>query len=408
MHIFDFFLGRNRHTYLVANVLIVLVVIFEYATHGHMLSASNLHNLLAGNSYIFVLTIGMVLVVIIGQIDLSVGAVGAFVSMTMALGMAHGGIPFWLAIPASLVLGGCIGAFHAFFLAYFAVPSFVITLAGMLIFRGLLLWESQALSVPVPTQFQFLGSGTLPYFGRFLGVDIATCIFGLCVGLIFMCDQWRRQKNIARAGAQVRKSSFIFRCLLLFFCVSVCVWLFGRGPIGTAVPLSALVVFILAVIYHFLLQRTTFGRHVYAVGGNPVAAHLSGVNVQRIQFIVLTNMGVLAALAGILFTARATAAGPQDGALWELDAIAAVFIGGVAISGGTGSVIGGVLGALVMAVLNNGLLLLGVGSDRAQVIKGIVLVVAVLYSLLSRQQRNVSFAQKLMRSRAFMTQNFPH
>lgn len=394
-------IGYRRQQYFIGNVLLVLIVVFQIITGGKMLSASNLHNLLAGNAHIFILTIGMVLVVLIGQIDLSVGALAAFVSMTVALAISSLGIPWWLGILGGLVMGALIGALQASFLAWAAIPSFVVTLAGMLVFRGLLQWESQAVSVPLPPQYHALGAGTLPDIGRFLGIDFATILLGLLIAALLIWDQFRRYEEAKLHAVEAPMFILLGRAAMILLATAGMVYLFGRGPSGTTLPLSALMVLALTLVYHLITRRTAFGRHVYAVGGNPAAAHLSGVSLARVQFFVMTNMGLLAALAGMVFAARATAAGPQDGILWELDVIAAVFIGGVAIYGGQGSVVGGVLGALVIAVLNNGLLLLGVGSDRAQIIRGVVLVVAVVFSMWSRGHQKLSAAERVMRSRAF-------
>ncbi|WP_165218564.1 sugar ABC transporter permease [Schaalia sp. ZJ1691] len=394
-------LGRHRQTYLIGNVLLVLVIVFQIVTGGRMLSPSNIYNLFAGNAHIFILTIGMVMVVVIGQIDLSVGSVAAFVSMTTALTMLHTGIPWWLGLIFGVAIGVIIGAIQGLLLTKVAVPSFVITLAGMLIFRGIVQWESQGLSTPVPAEFQIVGAGSLPNLGRWCGLDTATVLLGIIVSVVVIVDQRARFRRSLKRGVETTLWIPILRGALLLAAVWVIVWLCGRGASGATIPLSALVVLALAIVYHLLAGRTQFGRHMYAVGGNPVAAHLSGINITRVQFLVMTNMGFLAALAGMVFASRATAAGPQDGFLWELDAIAAVFIGGVAISGGSGTIVGGILGSIVMAVLNNGLLLLGVGSDRAQVIKGVVLLIAVIYSLVVKREESLSIGERVLRTRAF-------
>lgn len=389
--------GDNSQLHVLVVLLFVLLAVFNMATGGRMVTTSNAQNLVTGNAYVLILAVGMVLVIVIGQIDLSVGSVAAFVSMTAALAMYNLGLPWWVGLLLGLLLGALIGAWQGFWLAAVGIPGFITTLAGMMIFRGALLWESQALSIPVPDEWRFMGAGYLPEWGpTWTGMNNSTLVLGLVVFTYLAAMELRRYRRRVARGGEVEGWVPATRIVLMALAVGAVTWLFGQGPTGTSFPVSGVILLLLVFGYHVVTRRTAFGRHVYAVGGNPGAAALSGVNIQAVQFAVMVNMGVLAALAGMVFAGRATAAGPQDGNLWELDAIAAVFIGGAAVGGGMGTIYGAVMGGLVMAVLNNGLMLLGVSSDRAQVIKGLVLLAAVSFDLYSRRKGRPSLTGRMM------------
>lgn len=384
--------GTNSQLHLLVLLVVILVALFQVTAGGKMLTPSNAQNMLIYNAYVLILALGMVMVVVIGQIDLSVGSVAAFVSMSVALVMQSSGIPWWVGFLLGLVLGAAIGAWQGMWLAVVGIPGVIVTLAGMMIFRGAVLWESRALSVPVPDQFRALGAGYLPEWGpEWTQVNNSTLLLGILLVAWVAAAEMRRYQRRKRLG-RVEQELWIplVRIALVVLFVGFLVWLFGRGRPTTSFPIIGVIVVVLVVFYHVLTQRTAFGRHVYAVGGNPVAASLSGVDLRKVQFLVMVNMGVLAALAGMLFAGRSTAAGPQDGTSWELDAIAAVFIGGAAVGGGMGTIGSAVMGGVVMAVLNNGLLLMGLGSDKTQVIKGLVLLVAVSFDLYSRKRGRFS------------------
>lgn len=370
-------------------LVVVLLLVFQFVTGSHMLAAANLQNIVMGNAHIVVLAIGMVLVVTIGQLDLSVGSVAAFSSMSTALVVAKLGLPWWIGILLGLAIGAAVGLAQGFFVARFAIPAFIVTVAGMIMLRGGVQWGSHALSVPVPREFTVLGAGYLPDFGRLLGVDIATLVVGaVCalIGVVQIFSAHMRRRR--RLGLEGRDAAPWIASALIVVGVGILTWLFGSGREGTSFPVPGVVVLVLVGVYHVLSTRTAFGRHVRAIGGNAAAAALSGVDVKRIQLLVMMNMGLLSALAGMMFAGRSTAAGPQDGLLWELDAIAAVFIGGAAVAGGRGSIFGAVLGATLMAVLSNGLLLISIGSDRSSVIKGAVLLAAVVLDAVGRRAAN--------------------
>ncbi len=368
--------------------LVALLIGFHITSGGKMLTSSNVQNLISGNAYVLILAIGMVMVIVIGQIDLSVGSVAGLVGMTAAMSISELGFPWWLGMIAGLVLGVLIGAWHGFWLSKVGIPGFITTLAGMMIFRGAVIWMSGSISVPVPSEFSVLGSGYLPEWGpAFTQMNNSTLVLGLLGIGWYAWSQWRSHNHLVQTSTEAPPLwPVILRIVAGAAVLGYVTWLFGSGRPGTSFPIPGLILMVLVIVYHVLTQRTPFGRSIYAVGGNRAAAALSGVKTQRTYFLVMLNMSVLAALAGILFVGRSTAAGPSDGTAWELDAIAAVFIGGAAVSGGIGTVVGSMVGGLVMAVLNSGLSLMGIGADRTQVIKGLVLLAAVAFDVYSKKQ----------------------
>ncbi|TFC75874.1 sugar ABC transporter permease [Cryobacterium cheniae] len=386
--------------------LIAIILLFQYLTDGLTLSSGNLINLVSQYSYILILAIGMVMVIIAGHIDLSVGSVAAFVGIVVATAMRDWNFPWPLAILLGLVVGMLIGAWQGAWVAYVGVPAFIVTLAGMLIFRGGNQVIGNANTVPVPDGFTIIGSGYLPEVGPNTGFNNLTLLLGLIIVLAVVASEWRArrvQKIMGSTPAPLWAS--IVKVVLLCAVIVYASVLFAGGRVGTSFPVSGIILGVLVLFYAFVTRNTIFGRHVYAVGGNKLAAELSGVKSRRVNFLVMMNMSILAALAGMIFVARSVASGPQDGLSWELDAIAAVFIGGAAVSGGIGTVVGSIIGGLVMAVLNNGLQLLGVGSDWVQIIKGMVLLVAVGVDVWNKSQGRPSIIGLLTRKKK--TTEFP-
>ncbi len=380
--------------------LITLVGFFQIHTDGLVLTSANLMNLLNGNAYILVLAIGMVLVIIAGHIDLSVGSVAAFAGIVLALAMRDWGLAPWAAVLLCLGVGALIGAWQGFWVAYVGIPAFVVTLAGMMLFRGANQALGQSNTIPVPTAIQFLGGGYLPSFWSDTGLNDPTLMLGTGAILWLVLGSWRaRRRTLALGGEVAPLGILLVRLALLTVVIAWLTYQFASGRPGTSFPVPGLLLVSLVLLYSFIAGRTILGRHVYAVGGNSQAARLSGVDTRRVTFLVMMNMSILAALAGLMFVGRATASGPFDGMGWELDAISAVFIGGAAVSGGVGTVIGAVIGGLVMAVLNNGLQLMGVGADWTQIIKGLVLLLAVAFDVYSKRQGRPSIMGLLMRQR---------
>jgi putative multiple sugar transport system permease protein len=379
--------------------LVVLLIFFQWRTGGLMLDPTNVINIFNGNSYILVMAVGMVLVIIAGHIDLSVGSVAAFAGICVAMAMRDWGLPWWLGILLGLGIGLAAGIWQGFWVAVVGIPAFIVTLAGMLIFRGANQYVGKNNTVPVDADFQQIGAGYLPEWGPDTGYNNATLLLGLLIVAAIVFGALRTRRNQRTIGATVESALVLgIRLALIGGAIIVTAMLMASGRPGTSVPISALILGVLVLVYGFVSTRTIIGRHVYAVGGNRHAAELSGVRSRRVNFFVMTNMSVLAALAGMIFVARSTSSGPFDGTGWELEAIAAVFIGGAAVSGGVGTVVGAVIGGLVMAVLNNGLQLLGVTADWTQIIKGLVLLAAVALDVYNKSQGRRSITGLLMQN----------
>ncbi|WJM15818.1 multiple monosaccharide ABC transporter permease [Microbacterium arborescens] len=366
--------------------LVLIILVFQIWTNGLTLSSGNLINAINQNSYILILAIGMVMVIIMGHIDLSVGSVAAFTGIVVAKSMADWNLPSSLAIVLGLVVGVLIGAWQGFWVAYIGVPAFIVTLAGMLIFRGLNQIVGQSTTLAVPADFQMIGAGYLPELPFIpLPFNVLTLALGVLGALWIVVNEIRLRRRQAKTGAESAPLWVsILKVVVVGGVILIAAYLFATGRPGTGFPISGVILVALVILYSFITNNTTFGRRIYAVGGNRLAATLSGVKDRRVDFFVMMNMSVLASLAGMIFVARSGASGPQDGNGWELDAIAAVFIGGAAVSGGIGTVIGAIIGGLVMAFLNNGLQLVGTGADLVSVIKGLVLLFAVGIDVLSK------------------------
>ncbi len=382
-------LGEDLRQYTMVVALIALILIFNIASGGKMVTSSNFQNLISGNAYVLVLALGMLMVIVIGQIDLSVGSVAGFAVMVMAITARQFNLPWYVAILVALAIGMIAGAWQGFFLSRLGIPGFITTLGGMMIFRGGVIWISNSISVPVPSELKWFGAGYLPEWGpAFTGMNNSTLLLGIIAIAVYIALQLRKFSHSGDVtGTKEEFWPYAVRIGLVTVIIGYVTWLFGSGRPGTSFPIPGLILVLLIILYHLITERTSFGRHVYAVGGNKSAAELSGVNVKRTYFLTMLNMSILAAVAGILFVGRSTAAGPADGTSWEMDAIASVFIGGAAVSGGVGTVIATMVGGLVMAVLNNGLMLMGVGADKTQVIKGFVLLAAVAFDVYNKKNR---------------------
>ncbi len=382
-------LGEDLRQYTMVVALVALIIIFNIASGGKMITSSNFQNLISGNAYVLVLALGMLMVIVIGQIDLSVGSVAGFSSMVMAIAARQFNLPWYIAILIALAVGVVAGAWQGFFLSRLGIPGFITTLGGMMIFRGGVIWISRSISVPAPPELKWFGAGYLPEWGpAFTGMNNSTLLLGLVAIVVYASIQMRKFNHSGDVtGKKEEFWPFAVRIGIVTAVIGYATWLFGSGRPGTSFPIPGLILVLLIILYYLITERTSFGRHVYAVGGNKSAAELSGVNVKRTYFLTMLNMSVLAAVAGILFVGRSTAAGPADGTSWEMDAIASVFIGGASVSGGVGTVIATMIGGLVMAVLNNGLMLMGVGADKTQVIKGFVLLAAVAFDVYNKKNR---------------------
>ncbi|MGC3995679.1 MAG: sugar ABC transporter permease [Propionicimonas sp.] len=390
--------GGNLRQYGMLGALIVLALFFQIVSGGKMLTPSNAQNILNGNSYVLILAIGMLFVIITGQIDLAPGSVAAVVGICTALSINYWGFPWWAGILFGLLIGILIGAWQGAWLAFVGVPGFITTLAGQMLFRGLDQYIGKASAQPAPDEIEYIGGGYLPEWGPNTYMNNSTLLLGMLAIVLIVVMEFRRRARVTKAGGTpVPLWAAIVRLAVMAVALGYLTWLFGSGRPGTSFPVTGVILVSLVLIYNFIATRTTLGRGVYAVGGNKAAAALTGISVKKIYFLTMTNMSFLAAVAAIMFLGRSTSTGPSDGVGWELDAIAAVFIGGAAVSGGIGTVTGSLIGGLVMAVLNNGLYLLGVGSDMTQIIKGLVLLIAVAFDLYSKAQGKPSIIGALMR-----------
>jgi putative multiple sugar transport system permease protein len=375
----------NIRQYGMIIALVLIMVLFQILTDGILLKPLNITNLILQNSYILVLAIGMLLVIITGHIDLSVGSVAAFVGAISAILIVNLHIPYPIAIVLSLVFGGLVGAWHGFWVAYVRIPSFIVTLSGMLLFRGLAMDVLDGQSIaPFPKGFQRISSGFIPDWFGGSDLHILTIVIGLLLTLVLVFTEWRNRLAQQRYQFSVISAPlFVLKLVAIAAIINLFTYVLAAYE---GIPNILIVLFVLVIIYTFVMNKTVMGRHIYALGGNEKAAKLSGVKTKRMTFWVFVNMGVLAALSGLLFAARLNAATPKAGVNFELDAIAAVFIGGASATGGIGSVIGAIIGGLVMGVMNNGMSLVGLGIDWQQGIKGLVLLLAVAFDIYNKNK----------------------
>ncbi|MCT2593119.1 sugar ABC transporter permease [Streptomyces sp. N2-109] len=375
----------NMRQYGMLVALAFIVILFQIWTDGTLLLPNNVSNLIQQNSYILILAMGMMLVIIAGHIDLSVGSLVAFVGAMSAVMMVKHDMPWVLALILSLLIGAVAGAWQGFFIAYVGIPSFIVTLAGMLLFRGLtqIVLEGQSLS-PFPEGYQDLAKGFIPEMGPYTQYHNPTLVFGLLAILFLLLREWRtRRQQVAYELDVLPQNLWILKCVAMAAAVTAFTLTLASFH---GVPVVMLVMCALLIGLGYVMRNAVVGRHVYALGGNKAAAKLSGVKDKRVTFMVFVNMGVLAALAGCVYAARLNAGTPQAGLNFELEAIAAAFIGGASMSGGVGTVMGAVIGGLVLGVLNNGMSLVGIGTDYQQVIKGLVLLAAVGFDVWNKRK----------------------
>ena len=379
------FLKGHLREYGILFALIAIMAFFQVATGGILLRPVNLTNLVLQNSYIVIMAIGMLLVIVAGHIDLSVGSVLGFIGALAAVMIVNWDIPYLIAAILCLGMGAIIGMAQGFWIAYFRIPSFIVTLAGMLVFKGLTLWLLAGQSVgPFPPQFQLISSGFVPDLFGAESMNLFSLMIGLAVAGGLAALAIRNRAAQARTGTPEEPFAFFAaKTGIIFFGIAYLSWLMAdfRG-----LPNVFIVMALLIAVYSFVTSRTTTGRRIYAIGGNERAAMLSGINAKRLTFLTFANMGMLAALAGLVFAARLNTATPKAGAGFELDVIAAVFIGGASMAGGVGTVVGAVIGAFIMGVMNNGMSILGIGIDYQQVIKGLVLLAAVIFDVMNKNK----------------------
>ncbi|WP_407271127.1 sugar ABC transporter permease [Radiobacillus sp. PE A8.2] len=377
---------HNIRDYGMYIALIIIMITFTILTDGLFMTSRNISNLLDSAGYIAVLAVGVMLVIVIRHIDLSIGFLAGFLGAIAAILLLQG-IPVYIVIPIVLILGMLAGSITGFLVAKVGIPAFVATLAGWLIYRGaILLVTEKSGTINVDNEaFNAIGNGYIPSIMEIGGLHLLSLLVGAVGILFYIISALSNRRNKIKYNFKVVSTPmFVIQLIFVSVIIAYVTWLLaGYNGLSWTVVIILLVV----MIYHFVTTKTVIGRHIYAVGSNPEAAHLSGISVSKITFLVFGSMGMLSGLSGILFTARLQSATTTAGTLFELDAIAAAFVGGVSAAGGVGKVTGAVIGAVVMATLTNGMNLMGVGIAPQYMIRGGVLALAVIFDVMTRRQR---------------------
>ena len=377
----------NIREYAMMFALVFVVLLFQVMTKGILLTPINITNLIQQNSYVMILACGMLLCILTGgNVDLSVGSVAGFIGAVSAVFILKMDMAILPAILISLGIGLIIGMWHGWWIAYVGVPPFIATLAGMLIFRGLTMVTLKGTSLaPLPAAYNFIAAGFVadPFSREGATLNFLAILAGILISIFIVVNEFLQRSNQKKYGFTTQPMALVIGKLVIL-CAVVNFFTYKLAQ-RNGLPAVLVLVAILVLIYTFVTKRTTFGRHIYAFGGNAKAARLSGIKTKQVMFWVYANMGLMAALAGIVFTGRLNSATPKSGNGFEMDAIAACFIGGASTSGGVGTIIGAIVGALMMGVLNNGMAIMGVSIDWQQVIKGMVLLLAVAFDVLSNK-----------------------
>ncbi|MEN8906051.1 MAG: multiple monosaccharide ABC transporter permease, partial [Clostridiales bacterium] len=357
----------------------------QTSTQGTIIRPMKITNLILQNSYIMILAIGMLLVIVSFNIDLSVGSITAFIGAMAAIFIVNLNMNYILAIILVLIIGALAGAVQGLWVAYVKIPAFIVTLGGMLIYRGLSMTVLNGKSIgPFPKGFQNISSGFIPDYFNGTTFHLTSIFIGFTLTLIYILYEVYNRKNLLKYNFEVIAFNLLLAKIILIS-LAINAFIFSLASYK-GIPNVLVLLFILIVFYSFVGSKTVIGRHIYALGGNEKAARLSGIKTKRLTFWVFVNMGVMCALSGIVFAARLNVATPKAGQGFELDAIAACFIGGASTAGGIGTIIGAIIGGLVMGVMNNGMSLIGVGIDLQQTIKGGVLLLAVAFDLFTKSR----------------------
>ena len=393
-------LSENIRTYSMFIILIGILLIFALLTEGINISPRNITNIFIQNSYIILLSIGVLLVIVTGNIDLSVGSIVAFSGVITAIvfkEMIALDLPvlgaFFIAFVACILLGVVIGLYQGYLISYLKIPSFIVTLAGMLLFRGLTYVFSGL--KPVDPGDAAIGEGK-PFFDQitkgfvddifdFKGFDITCFAVGVLIALALIWLDIKQRQNNIKYGFEIMKTKFFV--LKEIFMVALILLLFAYFSLYKGLPIIVLIIGLVVVALRFMTNMTPFGRHIYAVGGNAKAADLSGIDSKFTVLMVFVIMGVLASFAGLVFTSYMSTALPSAGIMFELDAIASAFVGGASASGGSGTIVGAVIGGLIMGIINNGMSLMNLGSELQQIVKAMVLLLAVGYDIYTRSKK---------------------
>ncbi|GAA4218025.1 sugar ABC transporter permease [Sagittula sp. NFXS13] len=389
------YLKAHLREYGLLFALIAIMAFFQIVTGGTLLKPINLTNLLLQNSYIVIMALGMLIVIVAGHIDLSVGSVMGFIGALAAVMVVNWDVSIGMTMLTCIVVGGIIGGAQGYWVAYWNIPSFIVTLAGMLVFRGLSLWLLEGQSVgPFPREFQVIATGfvpdILPGSDAFKGLfgtrnfNVLAFACGIIAAAWVVWSGLRQRAQNKAYGIEDEPSSFFYgRTAIIALAL---VFILYKLATFRGLPNVLLTMGVLTIVYAFITERTILGRRIYALGGNEKAAKLSGIKTERLTFLAFVNMGILAAIAGLVFAARLNTATPKAGFALELDVIAAVFIGGASMSGGVGKIVGAVVGAFLMGVLNNGMSIMGIGIDYQQMIKGLVLLAAVIFDVYNKKK----------------------
>jgi putative multiple sugar transport system permease protein len=366
--------------------LVAIMIFFAILTDGMLFMPLNVTNLVLQNSYVFILGMGMLLCILSGgNIDLSVGSIVAFIGALCGNLIVNMGINVWISIGIALLVGLAIGAWQGFWIAVVKIPSFIVTLAGMLVFRGLTLVILNGRTIgPFPESFQAISSGFISDYIYDGELHFITLGLGVIFSIVYIISTIHRSRQSKKYGVDNGSVVLqVIKVLVMLVLINGISWVIASYK---GISVIMIILMTLVFIYYIITKHSTFGRHIYAMGGNEKAAKLSGIKTSRVLFSVYVNMALLSALAGIVIAGRLNAASPKAGTGFELDAIAACFIGGASTSGGIGTVFGVIIGALIMGVLNNGMSILGISVDWQQTIKGLVLLFAVAFDILSKSR----------------------
>ncbi len=379
----------QKYTMIIA--LVLVTAFFAWQTKGKILLPQNITNIISQNAYVFILATGMLCCILTGgNIDLSVGSVVCFVG-TIGAVLMHNELNMWLAVLVMLVIGLLIGAWQAFWIAYVKVPPFITTLAGMLVFRGLsnVVLQGKTMAVTNEAFVRIFGGGANCYVPDIFhgeGINILCIAVGALACLLYLILAFR--SNFARKKAGLEADPIYKVAIKALIIVAVGIFFTIRLAQYKGLPMALIWVVTVIAIYTYITSKTTIGRHLYAVGGNETATRLSGINTKRVYFFAYANMGLLAGLAGILTIARLTSAQPTYGQNYEMDAIGSCFIGGASAYGGVGTVPGVIIGALLMGVINIGMSIMGVDANYQKVVKGLVLLAAVIFDVVSKKKNS--------------------
>ncbi|MEA4965165.1 MAG: multiple monosaccharide ABC transporter permease [Oscillospiraceae bacterium] len=377
---------KTLRAYSMVIVLIVIALLFHFLTDGLIFTPMNLTNLILQNSYVVILILGMLPIILTGSIDLSVGSVLAFVGAIAAIMQVNLNIGFLPTLLVSLIAGILIGAWQGFWVAYFDIPAFIVTLSGELVFRGLAQVVLDGASIgPFSNTFRAMAASFLPDLFGGTNLHITTIVLAVIACATFTFSQFKARKDKAAHGVPVKSAGgMIVRIVLI--CLAI---LFLSYEMATyqGYPTVLIIMLVLSLIYSFICNRTVFGRSLYAIGGNRKAAALSGIKDRKYLFLAFVNMGLMSAVAALIYAARLNAATPKAGINFELDAIAACFVGGASVTGGAGTIVGALIGCFVIGILNNGMSMLGVSADWQQTVKGLVILFAVVFDLLPKRRK---------------------